>query len=138
MLENGLNTRTEGAGVSICPGPNMAYFSKKMSLKDITDHIYGRANMITRTDRPNMFIKELTIYVDFLKNKIDEAKATMTKNQEKYLLTFSHNLKKGISYYQGLFSNLKDKFEDTKTNALKELESIKNTLHLLNAEIGEK
>ncbi|KKM60652.1 hypothetical protein LCGC14_1539670, partial [marine sediment metagenome] len=85
LLLNNLDTRVGGDGVSVCPGPNMAYFSKIMSLKEITDHIYGRSNMITRTDRPNMFIKELKIYIDFLKNKIKETRVSMTNKQEKYL-----------------------------------------------------
>ena len=49
-----------------------SYFSKKMSLKEMVDHIYGRVNVITRKDRPNMFIKELNLYIDYLKNKIEE------------------------------------------------------------------
>ena len=73
LLAYNLDTKVEGEGVSVCPGPNMAYYSKIMSLKNITDHIYGRDNMISRTDRPNMFINELNIYVDFLKNKFEEA-----------------------------------------------------------------
>ncbi|HCO85509.1 MAG TPA: hypothetical protein DIT95_18545, partial [Arenibacter sp.] len=62
LLAYGLDTKTEGTGVSICPGPNMAYYSKIMTLKEMVDHIYGRGNVITRTDRPHMFIKELGIY----------------------------------------------------------------------------
>jgi hypothetical protein len=92
LLVNNLDTKVEGDGVSVCPGPNLAYFSKIMRLKEITDHIYGRSNMITRTDRPNMFIKELKIYIDFLKNKIEETRVSTTNKQEKYLLTFVKNL----------------------------------------------
>jgi hypothetical protein len=135
LLLNNLDTRVEGDGVSICPGPNMAYFSKVMSLKEITDHIYGRSNMITRTDRPNMFIKELKIYIDFLKNKINEMKASMTNKQEKYLLAFVKNLNEGINYYYSLFTSLKDIFEDVKSSILSELDASKKTLHLLNLEI---
>jgi hypothetical protein len=46
LLAKNLDRKVEGDGVSICPGPNMAYFSKIMSLKEITDHIYGRSNTI--------------------------------------------------------------------------------------------
>ena len=135
LLVNNLDTKVEGDGVSVCPGPNMAYFSKIMSLKEITNHIYGRSNIIDRTDRPNMFIKELTIYIDFLKNKIEETRVSMTNKQEKYLLTFVKNLKEGISYYYRLFNDLKDKFEDTKSSILNDLDASKKTLHLLNLEI---
>jgi len=99
----------------------MAYFSKIMSLKEITDHIYSRANVITRTDRPHMFTKELGLYIDYLRNKIEEINDVMTKKQEKYFSTFVENLNSGISYYQDLFSNVKDKFQDNKNNILEDL-----------------
>jgi hypothetical protein len=135
LLVNNLDTRIERDGVSVCPGPNLAYFSKIMSLKEITDHIYGRTNMITRTDRPNMFIKELNIYIDFLKNKIEETRVSMTIIQERYLLTFVKNLKEGIDYYYRLFTGLKDIFEDIKSSILSDLDTSKKNLHLLNLEI---
>ena len=115
LLANNLDTKVEGDGVLVCPGPNMAYFSKIMSLNEIIDHIYGRINVITRTDRPNMFIKELSLYIDFLKTKIEETKDSMTNKQEKYLLTFVKNLNDGINYYYSLFADLKNVYEDTKS-----------------------
>ncbi|MBK9359099.1 MAG: hypothetical protein IPN08_17260 [Bacteroidales bacterium] len=42
LLVNNIETRTEGEGVSVCPGPNLAWFSQKTSLKEMVDHIYGR------------------------------------------------------------------------------------------------
>src|SRR5690606_34112132 len=92
LLAYNLDTKVEGTGVSICPGPNMAYYSKSMSLKNMIDHIYGRDNMITRTDRPNLFVKELNIYIEYLKKKLDELKDLMNKKEEKYLLTFTMNM----------------------------------------------
>jgi hypothetical protein len=128
LLANNLDTKVEGKGVSICPGPNMAYFSKEMSMSELIDHIYGRTNVINRTDRPNMFMKELNIYVDYLKNKLDETKGVMTAKQKKYFENFSKNMKEGINYYQGLFSEIKDKFDDKKSAILEELEAYKNTI----------
>ena len=134
LLVNNLDTKGKD-GVSVCPGPNMAYFSKVMNLKEITDHIYGRANVISRIDRPNMFVKELTLYLDYLKNKIDETTSSMNKKQEKYLLNFSKNLDEGISYYQNIFDGAKDIFTDTKENILTELESSKESLKNLQYKI---
>ncbi len=135
LLAYNLDTKTEGKGVSVCPGPNMAYYSKIMSLKNITDHIYGRANVITRTDRPNLFIKELQIYIDYLKKKFEEAKVSMTKKEEKYLLTFTKNMKTGILYYQHLFSSLKHSFEGAKATLLNELEVNAKVLQQIHADI---
>ncbi len=134
LLVNNLDTKGKD-GVSVCPGPNMAYFSKLMDLKEITDHIYGRTNVISRNDRPNMFIKELTLYLDYLKNRIDETSSSLNKKQEKYLLNFSKNLDEGINYYQDIFENAKDKFEDTKENILAELKSSKEYLKNLQYKI---
>ncbi len=135
LLVNNIENRTEGDGVSICPGPNMAYFSKIMSLKEITDHIYGRANVIIRNDRPNIFIKELGLYIDYLKNKIAEAKGDLTDNRQKYLMTFTQNLKDGINYYSGLFNNLKDRFENKKSSILADLENSRDILNDIALEI---
>ncbi|MCK5578708.1 MAG: hypothetical protein KAI63_04205, partial [Planctomycetes bacterium] len=135
LLVNNLDTKFEGDGVSVCPGPNMAYFSKIMSLKDITDHIYGRSNMITSTGRPNMFIQELKIYIDFLKNEIAETGVPVANKQKTYLLGFVKNLKEGIDYYYRLFGDLKGVFEDTKSSSLSDLDAGQKTLHLLNLEI---
>ena len=135
LLVNNEGTKAYGDGVSVCPGPNMAYFSKITSLQGMIDHIYGRANIITRNDRPNMFVKELKIYIDFLKNKIEETKASMTNKQEKNLLAFVQKLKEGINYYSGLFNELKDRFEDTKSIIQSDLEVCMRTLHILKLEI---
>lgn len=137
LLAYNLDTKVEGNGVSVCPGPNMAYYDKMMSLKNITDHIYGRANMISRTDRPNLFIKELNIYIVFLKNKMEDAKITMTKKEEKYLKTFSSNMKTGVLYYQGLFKNVKHNFEDIKQRVLKDLENSSLRLNKICNEIDQ-
>lgn len=133
LLAYGLDTKTEGKGVSICPGPNLAYFDKTMTLTEIVDHIYGRGNVITRTDRPNMFIKELRIYVDYLKNLVTEAQMETTDKQQKYMATFAANLIDGIAYYQNLFSNEIHYFTTSKNEILNQLqEEIKhiNTLVL--------
>ncbi|MBT8306391.1 MAG: hypothetical protein KJN85_05610 [Maribacter sp.] len=137
LLANNIGTKVEGKGVSVCPGPNMAYFSKLMSLKEMTDHIYGRANVISRMDRPNMFVKELTIYIEFLKNKIEEARNTINKKQENYLNKFAKNLSDGISYYESLFNASKAAFKETNALILGDLNSNRKELQLLHVEIGK-
>ena len=106
LLNYKIDTKVEGKGVSICPGPNMAYFSKIISLKKMIGHIYGKSKGIVRENRPHMFIKELNIYIDYLKNKFEETQKTKLTNKDKnYLLKFSRNLNDGLSYYSELFMN---------------------------------
>lgn len=135
LIANELDTNVEGSGVSVCPGPNMAYFSKKMSLKEIIDHIYGRANVISRSDRPNMFIKELGLYLDYLKNRIEETRDSISQKTEKYLLTFSENLQDSMAYYDKIFNDLKGVFEDKRAEILRELNSGKETVQTLKQKI---
>ncbi|MGI9532709.1 hypothetical protein [Lutimonas sp.] len=124
-----MDVKKSSKGVSVCPGPNMAYFSKLMSLKEITDHIYGRSNVISNQGRPNMFIKELKLYSDHLKGKIDEVQGALTKRQEKYLLSFSENLNEGVAYYKNLFNNSSDKFENSKIQIMAELKQYKTSIN---------
>jgi len=131
LLVNNLDTTIEGDAVSICPGPNIAYFSKIMSLKEITDHIYGRTNMITRIDRPNMFMKELKIYIEYLRSKIEEFQNSPTDKQRQYLEKFVKNLNSGINYYSKLFGSLNDRFKGLYFTSLKDLEDSQRNLSLL-------
>ncbi|WP_449436362.1 hypothetical protein [Pedobacter steynii] len=61
----------ENKAVSICPGPNIAYFSKQYSLAEMVGHIYGRNNLLKGINRPNIFIKEFGLYVDYLKKDLE-------------------------------------------------------------------
>jgi len=124
LINYNLDQKGEDQGVAICPGPNMAYFSKELSLKEMIDHIYGKANVIATNNRPHMFIKELSMYVDYFSSKVDELKDSITSKNEKYLTTFQSNLNDGIEYYHDLFSN----FEVNKENLLNDLQHLKNKL----------
>lgn len=97
--------KTDGDGVLICPGPNLAYFSKIVSLKEMIDHIYGRFNLISRKDRPNMFIKEMKLYLNYLKEEIKEVEDNSSIGKLKYFDTFQKNISDGIEYYKNLFSS---------------------------------
>ena len=103
-LESNLEIKGEKQGVVICPGPNLAYFDKEVSLKKMIQHIYGKTNIISDENRPNMFIKELKMYVDYyLKNSTESLDAKNTA--QKKWKTFRQNLIKGIDYYEELFKN---------------------------------
>jgi hypothetical protein len=135
LLAYGLDTSTEGKGVSICPGPSMAYFNKTAELSEMIGHIYGKTNVITRKDRPHMFIKELHIYLDFLEARITEANDSITDKQRKYLLTFAGNLNDGINYYQELFHKIEDVFRESKQQILHQLDEGRKILNSLVQEI---
>jgi hypothetical protein len=128
LLVNDLDTRIEKPGVSVCPGPNMAYFSDVMTLKQMVDHIYGKTDVIKRKDRPHMFIKELTIYIDYLKKSLDETARPWTDKQQEYFTAFRDNLNKGILYYKELFTGMKLTIQEKKTRMLADLEKFETQL----------
>lgn len=121
LLAYNLDTKVEGKGVSICPGPNMAYFSKIIPLKDMIGHIYGTMNVINRTDRPNMFIKELSIYIQYLQEQIEEMRNGVIEKKIKFLNIFFNNLSTGIAYYQSLSNFTKMSSEPVQEQMQKDL-----------------
>jgi hypothetical protein len=134
LLSYGIEQKGEYQGVAICPGPNMAYYSKELSLKEMVAHIYGKTNVITASHRPHMFLKELKMYVDYFSNKVNEFKNSFNMKNEKYLKTFQFNLSQGIEYYEELFS----KFETNKDDLLQQLEHLKDELFTLQIPVFEK
>ena len=87
--------------VTICPGPNIAYFSRAVSLQEMTDHIYGRTNIITDKSRPHMFINELFLYIGYLKEQLlEEAGTKPDIKKDKYCTGFYQQLQAGIKYYR--------------------------------------
>ncbi|MGF1638335.1 MAG: hypothetical protein ACFCUU_14765 [Cyclobacteriaceae bacterium] len=127
----GLKPIKNQTGVNICPGPNIAYFHKIVSLKEMVDHIYGRAKVADEMNRPHMFVKELTLYVNYLREQLEEAGSTLDAKQEKYIKTFAENLREGIDYYKTLSEKLKDDYEELKTkmgNAIQQVEWQLNAL----------
>ena len=128
MLKNNLEIKGNSKGVSICPGPNMAYFDKVLSLREMVDHIYGRKNVISRNDRPNFFLKELKLYIDYLKRLIAESGTEFSEKQIKYYQTFQSNLTNGIEYYKNLYLDYKEKYEHFKNDFLHELERLRSEL----------
>ncbi len=133
-----IDYKIKDMGTTVCPGPNMAYFDKEVSLKEMIGHIYGRINIMEDKNRPHMFIKELNLYMDYLKNRLNEAGDEWDKKQQKYFEKFAANLESGIDYYQELFEKTKGKFEKVKSKAVEELEENKNKLKHIFGKISQK
>ncbi|WP_428231471.1 hypothetical protein [Flavobacterium sp.] len=103
-LENDIKIKGQAQGVIICPGPNMAYFDQEVSLSDMVRHIYGNKSILRTKNRPNLFVKELKMYVDYFRNEIDNISGDITNAQLKKWNTFRANILEGIEYYQNLLS----------------------------------
>ena len=122
QMAHDIDTGYEGKAVSVCPGPNLAWFDRIMSLKEMAGHIYGRNNVISRNDRPHMFINELRMYVTYLKDKADEAMTGRDPKVMRQLRGFKSNLLAGIEYYRHHFVNVWNKYNFQPDTSLKQLE----------------
>lgn len=105
LLNNKLPLSHKLNAVTICPGPNLAYFSGTYSLSQMVGHIYGRLNILNTVPRPNLFINELRLYINHFKSSIE--KTELTTKQIKSLQTFKENLFESIEYYKNLVPQIK-------------------------------
>jgi hypothetical protein len=132
IMVNDLPAEYGTRGVSICPGPNLAYFSHEMTLKEMVDHIYGRKNVIERTDRPNLFVKELSVYFDYLKKQIDDEVKPLADSTIKKYNNFKKNLLEGIEYYKQLFIDHQNDYYIVSAADVTDLTVFENKLNDMN------
>jgi len=116
---------------AVCPGPNLIYFSRIMSLKEMIGHVYGKINVLNpRRLRPHVFINELRLYVNYLKDLVLKASPTLSVKERDHFEEFRKNLKAGIGYYQSIASALVEEPELSR-------EAFRRDLAVLTAEVDQ-
>ena len=108
------------AHTAVCCGPNTVYFARAAALKEMVDHIYGRVSLPFKIERPHMFLKELSLHLDCLRQEVGRCGPDTEKVKE--------NLIRGIRHYRGLATRLvneqRDSFTQRLENMRKELDGI--------------
>ena len=125
FINSSLNGSMKNKAVAVCPGPNLAYFSKIASLEEMVGHIYGRIQLITESYRPNIFINELRLYIDYMKSEIQKRLDTWNAKEQKYFNIYRTNLQNGIAHYKALIPKLieeSERYRETMRNELLKLE----------------
>lgn len=128
LIQKDIPTPKQSRAVSVCPGPNLAYFSKIATLKEMVDHIYGRINLVTNEHRPNFFVKELKLYIDYLEKKIEKSAENFSSQSEAYFNSFRKNLISGISYYKEIIGYIKEESDSAKEKMLATIHELENKL----------
>lgn len=108
LLVNNAKLPHKLKAVTICPGPNLAYFSGVFTFKQMIDHIYGRTNLLNELFRPNCFINELELYIDYIKKEFEKFIIGLSHRNSSYFNQFKKNLNDGIDYYQNLYLKVKE------------------------------
>jgi hypothetical protein len=128
-----LGNNTNGASqhsVAICPGPNLAFFSRIASLEEMVGYIYGRVQDFVDADRPHMFINELRLYVDYLREEVQKRLDSLTAKDSKHFTGFRENLNAGIAYYRDLIPMIASLTEQCRA-------SMEDHLSALEAELAD-
>ena len=98
------------AKTAVCCGPNTVYFSRVSKLREMVDHIYGRASLPLGAERPHMFLKELSLHLDRLKQDLERRRAGLTDIKQKSLEEIRTNLMTGIRQYRDLAGRVAELF----------------------------
>jgi hypothetical protein len=130
-LKNAMLNLKENDAVSICPGPNLAYFSGKYSLKEMIQHIYGEVDLLTNVNRPNLFVNELRLYIDYLKKDMESHIEAINDKKTKYWNKFSLQLQQGISYYRNVLPGLIEGKKELAKNMEQQINDAENALNAL-------
>ena len=111
-IKNDMLEPKERNAVSICPGPNTAYFSSVFSLEQMVQHIYGKLDLLGKVGRPNMFLNELDLYIEYLKKDFQAHQNNLNDKKAKYLKKFKEQLEEGIQYYKDLIPKISNQTEE--------------------------
>lgn len=130
-IKNDILKKKESKAVIVCPGPNLAYFSKVFSLDEMVNHIYGKIDLLSGTIRSNMFINELNLYVGYLKKDISQQLNQLDNKKVKQLEKFKEQLLNGISYYRNLADQINNQTEAYLAKMQEELSAIEEQINLI-------
>ena len=106
----GTATRSNGidpaATPAVCCGPNIVNFSRLATLEEMVGHIYGRISLLDGADRPHIFLRELALYVNYLRDELTKQKVAIAANPSTYFREFVENLLAGVDHYRRLANRL--------------------------------
>lgn len=131
LLKNHSKLSHNLTAVTICPGPNLAYFKSTYSLKEMVDHIYGRSPLHLQSNRPNVFVNELQLYADYLKKEIEEDRYAIKPKKAGHFESFKNNLLEGVSYYEKTFTEEVISLYNFNDNILEDLKRLKTEINLI-------
>lgn len=123
-IKNDMLKPREDRAVSICPGPNIAYFSRRYSLQQMVNHIYGKQNLLLNAIRPNIFINELKLYIEYLQKDVSQHLSDISDKRTKHFIKFKSQLQLGIEYYKALIPAIYNESDAYKRRMIQEIQKL--------------
>ena len=99
--------------LNVCVGPNARFFDKVSSLREMADHIYGRIDLLKGKNRPNMFVNELRLYMEYMAEEVERVRLKLSNQTHEYFEGYKLNMLNGIEYYREQADNLVAKGRDS-------------------------
>ncbi|MDP2602039.1 MAG: hypothetical protein Q8S00_05540 [Deltaproteobacteria bacterium] len=96
LRKYGLNSSVTPA---ICPSPSLIWFRRRTNLDEMVSHIYGRQSLIDEDARPHMFVQELSVNIDYMRQWIAPTLNNGDQNARKNFREFAQTILAGIQYY---------------------------------------
>ncbi len=122
-----------GLAPAVCPGPNIAYFSRPATLKEMIDHIYGRADIMPFKTRPHMFIKELQLNIDQFSQFVDDKKLVVSEKKDNSIEEYLKNLTDGIAYYRQLIPQISEESATAQKKMLAQVNEAEERINTIKA-----
>ena len=91
----------EDIAIAVCPGPNIVNFRRSYSLDEMAGHIYGRRSVLEDENRPHMFVREFSLYVEFLSRELEKRRIGLG-GSIKSLQEYRDNLLAGVEFYRSM------------------------------------
>jgi hypothetical protein len=116
------------AHAAVCCGPNAVYFSNVTQLRELVDHIYGRIRLPLAANRPHMFLKELSLHLEQLREELGRRSRGLTTPGSVDPSRAKEELLAGIRYYRELAAK---EFSRQRTGFLQRLEALGQDLEAM-------
>jgi len=120
------------ARAAVCCGPNVVYFSQVARLREMVDHIYGRMRLPLAANRPHMFLKELSLHLDQLREELGRRARGLTTPGMVDPSRAKEELLAGITYYRELAAK---EFSRRRTEFTQRLEALSRDLEAMFPEV---
>jgi hypothetical protein len=115
---------------TLCCGLGIVDFSNVVSLEEMAGHIYGRQSVMTNPDRPHMFVRELKLYIEDLRNELERYQLDLSSRTSKYFEEVKESMLGGIEYYRQMARELADDVQHKFLDDIKVLQGKLNEIAL--------